>query len=116
MATQTCRAASRQLMAQGRQEMERGDTRQASEKGWGAAAQMVKDISERRGWEHRSHASLFTAVSTLVEETGDDEIRRLFAVASSLHVNFYENWDTAQNVSAGLNDVQRFLDKLDLLR
>ena len=115
MVTQTYRAASRQLLAQGREELERGDTRQASEKGWGAAAQMVKDIAERRGWEHRSHASLFTAISRLVEETGDDELRRLFAVASSLHVNFYENWDNAQNVAAGLNDVRRFLDKLDLL-
>ena len=115
MATETYRTASRQLLAQGREELERGDTRQASEKGWGAAAQMVKDVAERRGWEHRSHASLYTAISRLVDETGDDELRRLFAVASSLHVNFYENWDNAQNVSAGLNDVQRFLDKLALL-
>ena len=35
--------------------------------------------------------------------------------ASSLRVNFYEDWDNAQNVAAGLNDVQRFLDKLALL-
>ena len=54
MATETYRTASRQLLAQGREELERGDTRQASEKGWGAAAQMVKDVAERRGWEHRA--------------------------------------------------------------
>ena len=71
------RIASRQLLAQGREELQRGDTRQASEKGWGAAALMVKDVAERRGWEHRSHASLYTAISRLVNETGDDEIRRL---------------------------------------
>ena len=28
----------------------------------------------------------------LREESGDPDIRRLFRVASSLHVNFYEEW------------------------
>lgn len=76
MATETYRTASRQLLAQGREELEWGDTRQASEKGWGATAQMVKDAAERRGWEHRSHASLHTAISRLVDGTGGDELRR----------------------------------------
>ena len=53
-----------------------------------------------------------SATVVLVAETGNDEIRRLFAVAGNLHVNFYENWDNAPNVAAGLADVRRFLDKL----
>ena len=115
MMSQTYQAASRQLLQQGREELALGDTRQASEKGWGAAAQMVKAIAERRGWEHRNHAALFVAVSRLVAETGDQDIRRLFAVANSLHVNFYENWDTAQNVAGNLDDVERFLDGVEPL-
>ena len=51
--------------------------------------------------------ALFLTVSRLVAETGDEDIRRLFAVANSLHVNFYENWDTAQNVAGNLDDVER---------
>ena len=31
---------------------------QASEKGWGAAAQALKAIAEERGWNHGSHTSL----------------------------------------------------------
>ena len=115
MVAQNYLAASRYLLAQSREELDRGDVRQASEKGWGAAAQIVKSVAEQRGWEHRSHAVLFNAVSLLVSETGDAEIRRLFHVAIALHVNFYEDWDNAENVASGLDDVQRFLDKLEPL-
>ncbi|MCY4415462.1 MAG: PaREP1 family protein [Chloroflexi bacterium] len=113
MVTQTYKEASRSLLAQAESELAAGDVRQASEKGWGAAAQMVKSVAERRGWAHRSHASLYNAIAQLVSETGDDEIRRLFAVAGDLHVNFYENWNNADNVAAGLADVQRLLDRLE---
>ncbi|MDE2785666.1 MAG: PaREP1 family protein [Chloroflexota bacterium] len=115
MVAQNYLAASRHLLGQSRKELARGDVRQASEKGWGAAAQIVKSVAEHRGWEHRSHAALFNAVSLLVSETGDAEIRRLFHVASALHVNFYEDWDNAVNVASGLDDVEQFVDKLELL-
>ncbi len=115
MVSQGYRTASRELLQQGREELVQGDARQASEKGWGAAAQMIKAMAEQRGWTHRNHAALFEAVSRLVAETGDEDIRRLFAVANSLHVNFYENWDTAQNVQGNLDDVGRFLDKVEPL-
>ena len=115
MTPQTYQSASRQLLAQGREELTAGDVRQASEKGWGAAAQMVKAIAEQRGWTHRSHAALYNAVSRLVAETGDDEVGRLFHIASALHVNFYEDWDNAENVTRGLDDVERFLDRLEPL-
>jgi hypothetical protein len=115
MTTQTYQAASWHLIAQARAELAAGDTRQASEKGWGAAAQIVKAIAERRGWEHKTHAALFVAVSRLVNETGDDHIRNLFAVSNSLHTNFYENWDTADNVAGSLDDVERLLNRLDPL-
>ena len=115
MVSQTYQAASRELLQQGRDELAQGDTRQASEKGWGAAAQIVKAVADQRGWEHRNHAALFAVVSRLVDETGDEDIRRLFAVANSLHVNFYENWDTAQNVRGNLEDVERLLGKVEPL-
>ena len=115
MAAQTYQAASRQLLAQGREELTGGDVRQASEKGWGAAAQMVKAVAEQRGWQHRNHAALFDVISYLVSETRDHEIRRLFHVANALDINFYENWDNAENVANDLDDIERFLDKLEPL-
>ena len=115
MTTQTYYVASRKFLAQAREELAAGDVSQASEKGWGAAAQMVKAIAAQRGWEHRKHALLFDAVARLVDEVGDDDIDRLFAVANSLHINFYEDWQNAQSVERHLNDVARLLDKLEPL-
>lgn len=86
---------------------------QASEKGWGAAAQIVKAIAEQRGWQHHGHGRLFAVVDRLRNETGDEEICRLFDVASALHVNFYEDWRSAENVGGGLDDVARLVDKLE---
>lgn len=115
MVAQTYHDASRHLLAQGVQELSMGDTRQASEKGWGAAAQMLKSIAERRGWEHKGHREIRRVASRLAQETGDADIRRLYRVASDMHTNFYEDVDTPEDVAAGLDDVQRLLDKLEQL-
>ena len=72
MTTQTYQDASRLLLEQAQTELAQGDTRQASEKGWGAAAQAVKAVCEERGWEHQTHRSLYKAVARLVRESGDD--------------------------------------------
>ena len=50
------KSAGRELLEKARDELAQGDLRQASEKGWGAAAQMVKAVAERRGWRHDGHA------------------------------------------------------------
>ena len=120
MVAQNYREASRRLLAQGVEELARGDTRQASEKGWGAAAQMFKAIAERRGWDHRGHRQIRRVAIRLSDETGDDEtgdveIRRLYRVASDLHTNFYEDLDTPADIAAGLEDVALLLDKLEPL-
>ena len=115
MTTQAYHIASRELLAQGLGELERGDVRQASEKGWGAAAQMIKAIAEARGWRHTSHRDLYMAVNRLVDETGDRGVYNLFSVASGLHVNFYENWLADEHVREGLSDMKRLLDKLEPL-
>lgn len=115
MVSQSYQEASRRLLAQGVEELARGDTRQASEKGWGAAAQMLKSIAERRGWEHERHVALGRIIGRLAHETGDVELRRLYRVASDLHTNFYEDLDDADHVAAGLDDVGLLLDKLERL-
>ena len=104
--------ASRTLLTQAFAELEQGDARQASEKAWGATAQMLKSIAQHRGWGHRGHRLIRRVASRLADETGDAEIRRLYRVADSLHINFYEDLDTAADVAAGLEDVRRLLDKL----
>lgn len=115
MVAQRYQDASRRLLAQSREELARGDTQQASEKGWGAAAQMFKAIAERRGWAHRGHRQIRVVASRLSDESADPDIRRLYRVASDLHTNFYEDLDTPNDVAAGLEDVATLLDKLQPL-
>ena len=112
MTTQKYHEASRFLLSQARAELAAGDVRQASEKGWGAAAQIVKAVAHSRGWQHRGHMLMFDVVDDLRVETGDADIQRLFDVANALHMNFYEDWRSAGNVRRGLDDVELFLDKM----
>ena len=91
------------------------DLLQASEKGWGAAAHMVKAIAERRGWDHARHRALYQVANRLAQETDDQEIRTLFDVANALHSNFYENWMPPEFVANGLERVSELLGKLERL-
>ena len=112
MTTQTYQAAAWELLAQGVDELAAGDARQASGKGWGAAAQMVKAVAQQRGWPYTNHGSLFATASRLVREAGIPEIEPLFSAASALHVNFYENWMSSQYVEEELTKVRRLLELL----
>ena len=115
MATQKYQRDSQPLLTQVRSESAMGDVRQASEKGWGASAQIVKAVAEGRGWDHGGHRQLHTAVQRLQQETGNPEMIRLFQIANSLHYNFYEDVQEASAVAQALNDVDRFLTKLEPL-
>ena len=90
MTTQAYQQASQRFLAQAKQELAAGDLQQASEKGWGATAQILKAVAEQRGWEHSQHRHHLVTVSRLRAETGAGDIRRLFNTASALHENFEE--------------------------
>lgn len=113
--TKTYKEQSRIFLAQAFEELEKGDLPQASEKGWGAAAQMVKANAQERGWNHFNHHDIMLAVSALGEETGDIDISGLFAFAGYLHVNFYENAHTRKDIGNYLQQVERFVDKAEAL-
>ena len=115
MQTITYQEAAWQLLAQAFEELADGDSRQASEKGWGAAAQIIKAIASSRGWNHNNHASLYRVIARLVAETDDDQIHVGFTIANALHQNFYENWGEADYVARGLVHVRDLLLRLEPL-
>ncbi len=87
----------------------RGDYVQASEKAWGAAAQMVKAVAAKKGKELRSHGDLWRFVLEVAGE--NDELRRLWHVANTLHQNFYEGWIPPEGVRRAVEDVKKLLDE-----
>ena len=105
----------RELLARAEEAAAEDDLLQASEKGWGAAAHMVKGLAQRKGWRHDGHRELYQAVNRLAQETGDRQIRLLFSSASALHSNFYENWMPREMVEDNLTQVREFLRKLEEL-
>ena len=106
-------AQGKVFMAQAWEELERGDLRQASEKGCGAASQMVKAAAEIRRWDHQSHASLHDVVASLAREVGDGSLRSLFGSAGNMHQNFYEGWLSTEAVRGYLQEIEVFVERME---
>ena len=90
----------------------RGDYVQASEKGWGTAAQIVKALAAKEGRELRSHKDLWSYVNELAKKLQDIEVRHLWRRANNLHQNFYEGWMPQEDVEASIEDVKKFIERL----
>ena len=88
------------------------DNLQASEKLWGASAQIIKAYAEKKGYKHNEHANLYKVTKKIVEETEDKEFLTLFNVANALHSNFYENWMDTEMVNVSKTDIEKFLKKV----
>lgn len=101
-----------EFLPQARAYLAQGDSLQASEKGWGAAAHIVKAVADTRGWPHSSHRDLFRAVDRVAEELSAPQLQTLFRRASALHQNFYEGWMTEQQISDGLTAVDELVGRL----
>jgi len=91
--------------------MGKGDYVQASEKFWGAAAEIVKALAAKKGMVVKSHGELFSFVSGLKDELGDPELPRLFSLASALHQNFYEDWLPPATVRDHGEAVKEFVER-----
>ena len=93
-----------------------GNNIQASEKGWGAAAQALKAIAEELGWNHGGHSLLMDIAKQVSDEQGRMDIVAWFGTAQSLHVNFYEDSLTSDFVEAYLDVVKSLLPDLARIR
>jgi len=93
--------------------IQKGDYVQASEKFWGAAAEMVKAIAARRRKRLKSHAKLYQFVTSLSQELNAPELLRLFAAVSALQQNFYENWLPPEMVIDYGKAVKELVTKLE---
>ena len=113
MLAETHQEVSRRFLLHAEEQLALGDSLQASEKGWGAAAHAVKSIAARRGWRHSSHRDLYRAINRIAAETDRTDILDLFSIANSLHQNFYEGWMEDENIERGLAVVTRLVDILD---
>ncbi len=108
-------ARGRKFLAQAGEELAKDDLEQASEKGWGAAAQMMKATAAERGWRHGQHRALFNVAQQLAEEAGDDELRSLFYIANDLHANFYEGFMRPEDIEFALGKVTSLVEQVETI-
>ncbi len=93
------------------------DLRQASEKGWGAAAQIIKAVAENwraHGARHRSHWHLTALVKGLAALDPASQVESAFRDVQALHENFYENNLARSAVSSHLTQVISFVNAMQV--
>ena len=105
---------SRDFLAKSREYLTQGDLHQASEKGWGAAAHMVKAVAIAEGWEYERHSDFSQVLNSAYLATGDDRIRLLRGIPNELHGNYYKR---KRHLDVGIvgRDLDSTAELLDLL-
>ena len=88
------------------------DIVQACEKYWGAITSLLNIIGELRNINHYSHSDYWEIMEMIISETKDDEIRRLFATAEKMHVNYYHNFIKKTNFPNCIRDAEKLIQKI----
>lgn len=109
------RTVSHTLLAQAQAEHAVGDYRQASEKGWGAAAHMVKAVAATQGHPHNTHNLIRSNAKRISSSTGDPQITSLFNRAEQLHRTFYETPLPSPQIAVRLREVADLIARLETL-
>jgi hypothetical protein len=108
---------SRRFLEHARMQLVEGDRLQAAEKVWGAAAHALKSVGKQRGWIHDRHPNIFDIGEHLGREFGRaEEFDRYLARAEYVHRNFYENDRSEMSIQYAIDDVERLIDELDIIR
>jgi len=101
--------ASQELLSEAREELEKGNVRQAADKVWGAAALAVKAYAFwKEGRRLTSHGELWEYKSIMAEELGR-WVKESWFAASSMHTCFYEGWCDGGDVEEALRAVERLV-------
>ena len=96
--------------------MRREDLRQASEKGWGAASQLIKAAANEYGMDHDRHdrhdrhGRLYQLARRLASDSDNPELRKQFGLAGELHSNFYEGFMNQGDAEHHLAEVIQIID------
>ena len=105
------------FLAKSRQYLAEGDLHQASEKGWGAAAHMMKAVAAARGWEYEMHDQFRSAVRNARQWSRDERLRTLGYSSEALLKNYYQRkiFLDSEEIRADLDDVELMLNILQPL-
>ena len=105
---------SRRLIQQARAELDAGDRLQATEKIWGALAQMLKAHGQQRGWQNLGgHRTVGHIARQLDAEYDEIKVSDAYIAADNGHRNFYDNEMSVPEIQEILADVSSVLPQLE---
>ena len=105
---------SRRLIQQAREELDAGDRLQATEKVWGALAQMMKAHGLQRGWLNLgSHRTVGHIARQLAAEYDDLTVIDAYVAADNGHRNFYDNEMSPPEIEEIIAVVANVLPRLE---
>ena len=103
-------------LRQAQQELNRGDTVQASEKAYGAVSCAAKAYGEKRGWNHYNHHRVGLILEQLREEWDAPDLVVAHLAIRALHNNFFEYELSSTVVQDGIHAAQRMIARLEEIR
>ncbi len=106
---------SRRLIQQAREELDNGDRLQATEKVWGALAQMLKAHGQQRGWMNLgSHRTVGHIARQLDAEYSEIAVASAYIAADNGHRNFYDNEMSPPEITEIIAEVANVLPRLEV--
>lgn len=104
--------AAGDLLRGAREELEKGNIRQAAEKLWGATALAIKAYAYwREGRRLVSHSDLWEYKRKLEGELGEWVSDAWFA-GNTMHICFYEGWCTESDISIAYKRVEKLVEEV----
>ncbi len=106
--------AAEELLEQAREELVKGDVRQAAEKLWGAAALAVKAYASwSDGRRIASHGELWEYKRRMVRELGD-WVSDAWYAGQAMHTCFYEGWCAREDIEDAYKRVEKLVKEVAL--
>ena len=97
------------FLADSDREFDTGDTLQASEKIWGAAAHAIMAVAQQRRLEYGTHRTLINSARQIADEQYDERLRSGILAAQHFHSNFYNGTMEPEDIEYDRPLVHRFV-------
>ena len=116
-AVEDYRQQAHAFLGRAREYLAADDLHQASEKGWGAAAWMVKAVAVAQGWEYRQHAQFGVVLYNASLLLDNNRVTLLGDAAEGLHRNYYtrKRFLIPEVIAHSLERMEELLDTLESL-
>lgn len=106
--------SARRFLGQAEDDLVKGDLARACENGYRAAFESVKAAATLRGTPFRNYRELRYAAQDLMDETDDQRILYLFAIAESLYI-YGADGRRSWSVKINLDSIREFIEILERL-